>query len=292
MMGQLNNNLNSEFSDYIQDKPTISYVQPTDPWLVQKFISGVEILFGRKKLESIYDDLKKQPFDVLSFFTSALKATQIESCYDTQKLDVLPKRGPLVFVANHPFGVVDGLVLCDIAIKARGNFRILINSLLCRDRDLAPYFLPIDFHETKAAVKNNLHTKKLAQECLKEDIPLLTFPSGFVSTADRKGFGTVVDAPWKTFAAKLIRDAQATVVPVHFAGQNSRIFHVASHISEPLRMALLLKEASNKFGSKIDAEIGNPLPWSDLENIGDRQELTTYLYNQVRSLASPQEITR
>ena len=242
MMGQLNNNLNSEFSDYIQDKPTISYVQPTDPWLVQKFISGVEILFGRKKLESIYDDLKKQPFDVLSFFTSALKATQIESCYDTQKLDVLPKRGPLVFVANHPFGVVDGLVLCDIAIKARGNFRILINSLLCRDRDLAPYFLPIDFHETKAAVKNNLRTKKLAQECLKEDIPLLIFPSGFVSTADRKGFGTVVDAPWTTFAAKLIRDAQATVVPVHFAGQNSRIFHVASHISEPLRMALLLKK--------------------------------------------------
>ncbi|MDG2145506.1 MAG: hemolysin, partial [Porticoccaceae bacterium] len=163
---------------------------------------------------------------------------------------------------------------------------------LCRDRDLAPYFLPIDFHETKAAVKNNLHTKKLAQECLKEDIPLLIFPSGFVSTADCKGFGTVVDAPWTTFAAKLIRDAQATVVPVHFAGQNSRIFHVASHISEPLRMALLLKEASNKFGSKIDAEIGNPLPWSDLENIGDRQELTTYLYNQVRSLASPQEITR
>ncbi len=50
MMGQLNNNLNSEFSDYIQDKPTISYVQPTDPWLVQKFISGVEILFGRKNL--------------------------------------------------------------------------------------------------------------------------------------------------------------------------------------------------------------------------------------------------
>ena len=84
MTGQLNNNLNSEFSNYIQDKPTISYVQPTDPWLVQKFISGVEILFGRKKLESIYDDLKKQPFDVLSFFTAALKATQIESCYDTQ----------------------------------------------------------------------------------------------------------------------------------------------------------------------------------------------------------------
>ena len=86
-------------------------------------------------------------------------------------------------MANHPFGVVDGLVLCDLAVKARGNFRILINAMLCRDRDLAPYFLPIDFHETKAAVKNNIRSKKMAQEALEQDIPLLVFPSGFVSTA-------------------------------------------------------------------------------------------------------------
>jgi putative hemolysin len=115
--------------------------------------------------------------------------------------------------------------------------------MLCRDRNLAPHFLPIDFEDSKAAAKNNIRTKKMAQQCLQEDIPLLIFPSGFVSTADQKGFGKVVDAPWTTFAAKLIRDSEATVVPVYFEGQNSRLFHIASHISEPLRMALLLKEA-------------------------------------------------
>ena len=252
---------------------------------MQKFISGVEILFGRRKIESIYDGLKEQPFDLESFFSSALHATKIDSCYDSAKFAALPKTGPLVFVANHPFGVVDGLVLCDLAVKARGNFRILINAMLCRDRDLAPYFLPIDFHETKAAVKNNIRSKKMAQEALEQDIPLLVFPSGFVSTADRKGFGKVVDAPWTTFAAKLIRDAQATVVPIYFRGQNSRIFHLASHVAEPLRMALLLNEASNKFGTKVIAEIGDPLLWTDLDAIGNRQQLTSYLYEKVQCLA-------
>jgi len=221
---QNNDNLEPLFPEYIQEKPTLSYVQPTDPWIMQKFISGVEILFGRRKIESIYDGLKEQPFDVESFFSSALHATKIDSCYDSAKFAAFPKTGPLVFVANHPFGVVDGLVLCDLAVKARGNFRILINAMLCRDRDLAPYFLPIDFHETKAAVKNNIRSKKMAQEALEQDIPLLVFPSGFVSTADRKGFGKVVDAPWTTFAAKLIRDAQATVVPIYLEAKIAAFF--------------------------------------------------------------------
>ena len=278
-------NINASLYEYVQDRPTISYVQPSDPWLVQKLISSIEVLFGRRKIEAIYDELKQQPFDVGCFFSSALRATNIQSCYDQKQLDSIPSKGPLVFVANHPFGVVDGLVLCDLAVKARGNFRILINAMLCRDKDLTPYFLPIDFSESKRAIKNNLRTKKLAQECLAEDIPLLIFPSGFVSTADHKGFGKVVDAPWTTFAAKLILDAQATVVPIYFRGQNSRLFHIASHIAEPLRMALLLHEASNKFGKRVVTEIGDPVHWAQLNAVGGRQALTSFLYNQVQSLA-------
>jgi len=70
--------------------------------------------------------------------------------------------GPLLFVANHPFGIVDGLALCDIALQARGEFRIVIHSLLFQDRDLAPYFLPVDFNPTEAAMKNNIRAKNVA----------------------------------------------------------------------------------------------------------------------------------
>jgi hypothetical protein len=50
-------------------------------------------------------------------------------------------------------------------------------------------------------------------------------------------------------------------------------------------MALLLNEASNKFGTKVIAEIGDPLPWTDLDGVGNRQQLTSYLYGKVQCLA-------
>mgnify|MGYP006224325191 CR=1 FL=1 len=103
-------NLDPRLSDYIQDDPTLSYVQETDPWIVQRLISSIEIIFGRRKIEAIYNDLRKEPFSVESFFSGALAATKIQGCYDHERLSTLPKTGPLVFVANHPFGVVDGLL--------------------------------------------------------------------------------------------------------------------------------------------------------------------------------------
>ena len=238
--------LDPKFETYLRDDPRISFAQPDDPWLIRQFITSIEVLFGRRKIESIYRELKRHPFAVEEFFDAAFIATGIQPQFNPQQVQKIPKQGPLVFVANHPFGVVDGMALCKMALKARGNFRILIHAMLCQDRDLAAYFLPIDFRETKAALKNNIHAKRLALEYLNQDIPILIFPSGLASTADRKGFGRVIDAPWTTFAAKLIRDANATVVPVYFHGQNSRRFHLASHVAEPLRMALLLNEVLKK----------------------------------------------
>ncbi len=277
--------LDPKFETYLRDDPRISYVQPDDPWLTRHFITSIEVLFGRRKIESIYRELKRHPFAVEEFFDAAFTATGIQPQFNPQQVQKIPKQGPLVFVANHPFGVVDGMALCKIALQARGNFRILIHAMLCQDRDLAAYFLPIDFRETKTALKNNIHAKRLALEYLNQDIPILIFPSGLVSTADRKGFGRVVDAPWTTFAAKLIRDANATVVPVYFHGQNSRRFHLASHVAEPLRMALLLNEVLKKFGHSVRAEIGDPLPWESLTQFDSRQSLTDYLYQRVQALA-------
>tara|TARA_B100001093_G_scaffold347977_1_gene332627 strand:- start:5887 stop:6798 length:912 start_codon:yes stop_codon:yes gene_type:complete len=277
--------INPSFAAYVREEPKISYVQPDDPWLTRHLISAIEHAFGRKHIEKIYKNLKKGPFDVGRFFTEAFGATRIERRYRGVDPKTISDVGPLVFVANHPFGIVDGLALCDIALQARGDFRIMIHSLLCQDKDLAPYFLPIDFNLTKAAMKNNIRAKKVAQDCLEQNIPILIFPSGFVSTADKKGFGSVVDAPWTTFAAKLIRDAKASVVPVYFPGRNRRAFHLASHIAEPLRMALLLSEARNRFGKPLDAVVGETLDWRALSHYDSRQSLTNYLYRQVQSLA-------
>ena len=121
-------------------------------------------------------------------------------------------------------------------------------------------------------------------EAIKNGIPLVIFPSGHVSTADRFGFGKVVDAPWTTFAAKLIKESNATVVPIFFRGQNSRLFHVASHISMAFRSALLLNEARKRFGKTVEIEIGDPIPWRENEAFTKRKDLTDFLYAKVQSL--------
>lgn len=279
--------IDPQFAAYLRDPPRLSYTDPEDPWLVRTLVHGFEACLGRRKLEKVYHGLKASNCSVQDFFTAALQEARIQVSYDSQRLAAIPRSGPLVFVANHPFGVIDGVVLCDLALRARGDLRIMLHALLCQDRDFAPYFLPIDFQESRHAQKTNIRSKQLALENLKRDVPVLIFPSGMVSTADKGGFGKVTDGPWTTFAAKIIREANATVVPFYFHGCNSRPFHVVSHLAQPLRTALLLHEAANKFGKPVRVEIGAPLSWESLQAVGDRAELTRYLYNQVQALATP-----
>lgn len=276
--------IDPQFQAYLTDKPSLSYVQPDDPAFRKLIIDRLERLLGRRKIETIYQELKRDDFDIQQFFDAALIASKISVKHLGLTPTEVKVEGPLVILANHPFGILDGLVLCDMALKMRADLRILINAVLCQDADLAPYFLPVDFDETRQAVKTNIRSKQLALQSLANDIPVLIFPSGMVSTAGKFGLGKVYDGPWTTFAAKLVREAKATVLPVYFHGQNSRKFHIASHIAEPLRMGMLMHEALNKFGREVKVTIGKPLIWSDLEKYSDRRELTTALYREVQAL--------
>lgn len=278
-----------QFVCYLRDPPRVSYVQPDDSWLERRLIASLEVLSGRRRIEQIYWRLKGKNLGIDSFFEEGLQAASISVEMDRSPLAGLPSESPLVFVANHPFGVVDGMVLCDLAVKLRGNFRIMLHSLLCQDRELAPYFLPIDFTNSAVARKTNIRSRQLALEALSRNIPVLIFPSGMVSTAGKMGFGAVRDAPWTNFAAKIIRDARATVAPVYFHGRNSRKFHVASHIAAHLRTALLIHEARNKFGKTLRVEVGDPIPWEAMGSLNGRQELTDFLYRRVQLLAGVRE---
>jgi putative hemolysin len=127
------------FRHYLEERPTLTYAQPDDPWATRQLIRGVENLFGRREVQSLYDTLKSQHFELKRFCEDAIAVTKIDVRYDRAQLEKIAATGPLVMVANHPFGVMDGTILCHLAAQARGDFRILINAALCRDRNLAPH---------------------------------------------------------------------------------------------------------------------------------------------------------
>ena len=289
--GQTNCQLNMEHGktdesivDYVKDRPLISFVTPDQPFYLRWVIATLERFMGWRKVESIYQQVKKKPFSIDGFIKNAFRIANIDHQFDKNQLAKIPETGPLVFVANHPFGVIDGIALCDLAVQTRGEFRILIHSIMCQDKDLARYFLPVDFSNTKKAIKNNIRSKRIAKDSLLTGVPLLVFPSGFVATAGGLGLGKVIESPWTTFAAKMIRDTKATVVPVYFEGQNSRVFHIASHLSDALRSLALLNEVTKRFDKPVHTTIGEPLNWETLNSVGDRKALTQFLYDRVQEL--------
>jgi putative hemolysin len=175
------------FEYYLVEEPQLTYESPEDGPFTRAFVRVLEGFLGRHEMERHYQALKAKDIDSKTFFREALKLTNITLDGDTSPLADIPKDRPILFIANHPFGVIDGLIMCNMALDYANDFQVVINSLLCQDRDLVPHFLPIDFSETKEAAKRNVRSKQLAGKALAEGVPLILFPSGHVSTAGCSG---------------------------------------------------------------------------------------------------------
>jgi putative hemolysin len=174
-------------------------------------------------------------------------------------LSNIPATGPLVLISNHPYGILDGLMLGHILDALRGDFRILANSVFRRAADLNRVLLPISFEESKEAVKTNLQTRQIALDYLGQGGAIGVFPGGTVSTS-AKPFSRPMDPSWRNFTAKMIAKSDATVVPIFFEGHNSRLFQLASRLHTNLRLAMLLKEFNARIDEPVRIVIGNPVP--------------------------------
>ncbi|MEM7655454.1 MAG: lysophospholipid acyltransferase family protein [Bacteroidota bacterium] len=251
----------------------LTYVSSYDPKLRRKLIGALELATGRKKIQQRYDQLQAMELAPIDIWRTSLTLLEVEPVLDPVQLAKVPSEGPLVFIANHPFGVVDGLILGDLVARVRTKFSILVNEVLCRqDERMNEFLLPVDFQESKRAIRTNLATRQKALEQLAQGHAVAIFPSGGVATSPR-AFAKAEDLDWKRFTAKLIQKSKATVVPVFFHGRNSRLFQIASHVHETLRMGMLLNEVRNKMGRQIRLTVGDPIPFEALAPIRDRQAL-------------------
>lgn len=270
------------------DYAEFSYANPDHPRFKRWLIRSIEGLSGRRKILDIYEVWKSSVVGTSEYIWGDLLGLinlNVSVAGGEWPPRELPE-GPLVIIANHPYGIGDGLAILALAEQLGRPFRIMINNELLKVPEVRPFSLPVDFEETKEALKTNMETRREALRLLNEGVTIIVFPGGGVATAP-KPFGRAEELPWKTFTAKLIRSAKATVLPIHFEGQNSWLFHLVSRYSLTLRLSLLVREFRRILGSAITARAGAPISYETLSGFGDQKEVMDFLQGQVMRMRPP-----
>ncbi len=282
--------------------PELSYSNDGQPRLKRWFIRSVEGLSGRDRYAGLYRIWRAEARNGDGrLFSRLLELIDVKVRHaEAWPPQDLPPT-PLVMIANHPFGIGDGIAILSLAEKLGRPFRVMIASDLLKIPEMEPYSLPVDFSGTKEALKQNLAMRHEALRLLNAGVTVVIFPAGGVATAP-KVLGTALDLPWKIFVAKLVQDAKASVIPINFAGQNGRLFHLVSkpmnlvesdrpvarfvgNLSLTLRLSLLIREFARLSGRSIEARIGDTLPWEELQALRDRKDLLARLQREVTALA-------
>ena len=254
----------------------ISYRHSAKTKGAKHVIQSMENITGRPRLIRMAKDYEKEVEAGRDFWQVIIDRYGIGLNILNGELDKIPKDGPLIIIANHPFGILDGLVLGHILAKTRGDFRILAHRVFRKAEDLDKVILPVNFDETREAARQNLETRKEALRYLKRGGAIGIFPGGTVSTSATP-FGRPMDPSWRTFTAKMIQRSDATVIPIYFDGSNSRLFQLASHLHYTLRMALLIREFRRRIRKDVPIVVGDPISKDDMAKHVNPRDLMQFL---------------
>ena len=234
----------------------------------------IERVFSLTTLNDVYRGIRRRIPD-LEFFDASLAELGVEYEVSEKDLNRIPKEGPLVVIANHPFGGLEGLILGSLLTSIRSDVKLMGNYLLHNIPEIRPNLISVDPFGGKDSLKANIAPLKDTLKLLKSGGVLITFPSGEVSSLnlnERK----VTDPKWTTHVAGLVKRTNANVLPIFFDGRNSSFFQLMGLVHPRLRTALLVHEMFKRRGTTIPLQVGNPISYRKLVKMSD-QEMTDFL---------------
>lgn len=216
------------------------------------------------------------------FSDRILEGMNVKVNISDEDLARIPKTGPVIVVANHPFGGIEGVVLMSILNKVRPDYKVLVNYILEMVPELRENFIGVDVFGTAAAMKKNIRPLMETMKWVKEGHLLGVFPSGEVSSIDLKS-RRVRDPKWQETIGGVIRKTGATVIPMYFAGANPALFQMAGLIHPRLRTVMLPSMVANKRKMTLEVAVGAPIVPSEIKKYENEEELMKYL--RLRSYA-------
>tara|TARA_B000000565_G_C23775357_1_gene373881 strand:- start:722 stop:1603 length:882 start_codon:yes stop_codon:yes gene_type:complete len=257
---------NAQQADVPYDRRKLSYANTFTNPFQRNTIKTLELLTGKLRLLRKVRQFEKMgiPFGQ-PFWSQALDLLGIELLTSESEISRIPKKGPLVIVANHPHGLVDGMVLAELIGTVRTDYKILTRSLLTGVKQIDQFMIPVPFDHEENALQKSLQMRRLAMKHLENDGVLVLFPSGKVASSDTI-FGSVVESEWSPFTAKLIQKSNADVLPIFFPGSNSRMYQIANQISATLRQGLLIYEVVHAMNKPQKPVVGNLIKQDEISS--------------------------
>jgi len=245
----------------VYDRRTLTYANSfDDPW-TSFSIRAIEWFTGKLTILRMVNKFEKNnaKYRGQKFWRGALDIMGIELQTPVEQLANIPKDGPVVVVANHPHGMVDGMIFADLIGRVRQDYRILTRSVLTGlDEAATSFMIPVPFPHDPDAQRKMVEMRANAMAHLADGGVVALFPSGVVM-ASQTWFGPATEAEWNVFTAKLIRRSGARVVPIFYPGRNSRAYQIANKISPILRQSLLLHEIVRSCNKPQAPIVGAPL---------------------------------
>jgi len=233
-------------------------------------------LLGMHKLTEAYPKVLAESKDKSGkcedFAAAFLRVLNVRVEVSARDLENIPTTGPVMIVANHPFGGLEGVFMIDLLRRIRKDSKLLANYLLNYIPEFAQYIIPVDPFGTEKSAQKNINSLKTSIKWLRSGNVLGIFPSGTVSYLSLRK-REIVDPIWNKNIVKIIKGAEATVVPVFIHGRNSVLFQVLGLIHPRLRTAMLARELMNKTNRTVSVDIGNPIPFKKLEHMSDSEAI-------------------
>jgi len=178
-------------------------------------------------------------------------------------MENVPSEGRFIFVANHPLGGLESLVMMQTIDEKFSDFMFVVNDLLMALEPLRPVFIPIN----KVGKQSRTNAEQL-NELYASDKQVLYFPAGLCS---RKIKGEIVDLPWqKNFIVKAV-EYQRDIIPIYIGGRNSNFFYRLANWRKRLKikfnieMLFLVDEMFKQRGQTITLTIGKPIPYTTFD---------------------------
>lgn len=265
----------------------LTYSNTFDDPVKRSVIRGIEWMTGKIAVMRMLRTFRRMgPHERSEFWGNALLVMRVRLATPPDQIARIPRTGPVIVVANHPHGMVDGMVLGHLISRVRVDYKILVRSILTEIDEMAASFqIPVPFPHEDDAQKKGIAMRLAAMETLSSGGVVTLFPSGTVASAPTM-FGNAVEAEWNVFTAKMIRRSGAVVIPVFFPGQNSRMYQIANRVSPTLRQSLLLHEIVAACDTAQAPVVGQPIPQAEIDaRIDDPRLFMAWLRERTLGLA-------